>query len=182
MKSTDIIAAARSRLRQEAETTKRTKRRVKRAHTKQCSTNKDNVNNMGMISSIYGKGKRKKKSKAAVSKNIKFDKNNPKQSVSFYDSDEWRQIRYKIFERDGKICACCETKNGPFHVDHIVPRSHNRLRELDPTNLQVLCESCNLGKKAHFTTDWRPTMSDKGTKVYRVKGQLSLNMEESKRC
>jgi 5-methylcytosine-specific restriction endonuclease McrA len=50
----------------------------------------------------------------------------------------------------------CRQTNGVMHVDHIKPRSkypHLALRE---SNLQVLCEACNLGKGNWDETDWRP--------------------------
>lgn len=43
-----------------------------------------------------------------------------------------------------------------MHVDHIKPRSKYPALELVLSNLQVLCEDCNLGKLAHDETDWRP--------------------------
>lgn len=44
-------------------------------------------------------------------------------------------------------CSCCGAKAGPevrLHVDHIVPLAKGGSNEI--TNLQVLCDSCNLGK------------------------------------
>jgi len=43
-----------------------------------------------------------------------------------------------------------------MHVDHIVPRSVNPAKALDPGNLQVLCERCNLGKFNRDNQDFRP--------------------------
>ena len=78
---------------------------------------------------------------------------------AFYQSDAWRRIRYAVLERDGARCACCgrtpQRHDVVVHVDHIKPRSVEPERELDPTNLQVLCEDCNLGKSADYSTDWR---------------------------
>ena len=78
---------------------------------------------------------------------------------AFYQSDAWRRVRYAVLERDGARCVCCgrtPQRHGVIvHVDHIKPRSVEPDRELDSTNLQVMCEDCNLGKSANYSTDWR---------------------------
>lgn len=56
-------------------------------------------------------------------------------------------LRYRVLERDGAKCVACG--NGPargvtLHVDHITPFSLGGLTVL--SNLQTLCEACNLGK------------------------------------
>lgn len=81
-----------------------------------------------------------------------------KSYVAFYDSEEWRRLRYQVLRRDGGRCALCgaTSKDGVrLHVDHIKPRSLFRELELDPNNLQVLCEGCNLGKGNTDEIDWR---------------------------
>lgn len=59
------------------------------------------------------------------------------------------RIRYDILERDGFKCNYCGAKpeignNVKLHVDHIIPVSKGGKTETD--NLQVLCQTCNLGK------------------------------------
>lgn len=81
----------------------------------------------------------------------------------FYVSDEWRSIRYEALKLHGARCQCCgmSPKEGKImHVDHIKPRSKYPELALDVTNLQVLCEDCNLGKMARDETDWRPADAD----------------------
>jgi 5-methylcytosine-specific restriction endonuclease McrA len=76
----------------------------------------------------------------------------------FYDSREWRELRYRALKRHGGSCQCCGTRanaDHPLHVDHIKPRSLYPEMELDINNLQVLCEDCNLGKSNKDVTDWR---------------------------
>jgi 5-methylcytosine-specific restriction endonuclease McrA len=80
------------------------------------------------------------------------------QTTPFYESQEWRELRYKVLQRYGATCQCCGAtrKDGVrIHVDHIKPRSRYPSLELDENNLQVLCEPCNMGKRAHDLTDWR---------------------------
>lgn len=73
----------------------------------------------------------------------------------FYMTKEWRQLRYSVLVKYGKICMCCGSKQGYLHVDHIKPRSKFPELELEFSNLQVLCESCNVGKSNQDQTDWR---------------------------
>lgn len=73
----------------------------------------------------------------------------------FYQTRQWRELRYKVLVKYGKTCQCCGEKSGYIHVDHILPRSLHPSKELDENNLQVLCEACNIGKTNRDTTDWR---------------------------
>jgi 5-methylcytosine-specific restriction endonuclease McrA len=77
----------------------------------------------------------------------------------FYTSDNWRRLRYEAIIKYGRKCMACGAV-GPgvvFHVDHIKPRSQFPHLELNIDNLQVLCESCNIGKSNWDQTDWRKT-------------------------
>ena len=42
-----------------------------------------------------------------------------------------------------------------MHVDHIKPRSTHPHLSLDESNLQVLCDDCNVGKSNRYEDDWR---------------------------
>ncbi len=80
---------------------------------------------------------------------------------SFYRSHKWRRLRVDALEanrqRYGMLaCECCGMVDvGSFHVDHIYPRSTHPDLALEPTNLQVLCDACNIGKGTAYTTNWR---------------------------
>lgn len=74
---------------------------------------------------------------------------------SFYSSPKWIALRYETFQTQGRICACCGETRGQIHIDHIKPRSKYPELSLDPNNLQVLCEACNIGKGNRDETDWR---------------------------
>lgn len=79
-------------------------------------------------------------------------------SQSFYTSSEWQQARYKAFDLHGNYCQCCgrhPTDGIVLHVDHIIPRVLKPELALDADNLQILCELCNMGKRADYITDWR---------------------------
>lgn len=78
--------------------------------------------------------------------------------TDFYKSKEWRQARYKVLRRYGGACMACGATRSDgvkIHVDHIKPRSKYPHLELDLSNLQVLCEECNVGKGASDCVDWR---------------------------
>ncbi len=71
----------------------------------------------------------------------------------------WRRARYAALARSDGRCECCGRRAGAdvvLHVDHIEPLSRNWDRRLDPTNLQVLCADCNVGKLDGPARDWRP--------------------------
>lgn len=77
---------------------------------------------------------------------------------SFYDTDAWRDLRYRALARsNGKcdLCGASRRDGAVLHVDHIKPRSRFPELELALDNLQVLCADCNLGKSNRCTRDWR---------------------------
>ncbi len=88
-------------------------------------------------------------------------KASPRPTVSsqdFYWSDEWRRVRYLALRAGRGVCELCgngPTKGHPLHVDHIKPRSKYPELELTLSNLQVMCEDCNLGKSNIDEIDWR---------------------------
>lgn len=77
----------------------------------------------------------------------------------FYSSPQWRNSkgRYEALKRAGGRCQACGA-SGPgvkLCADHIKPvRKYWELR-FEPSNMQVLCDGCNLGKASWDETDWR---------------------------
>jgi HNH endonuclease len=70
----------------------------------------------------------------------------------------WEELRYRALKLHGTRCQCCGATPGDgraLHVDHIKPRSRFPELEWTLSNLQILCEDCNLGKGAWDQTDWR---------------------------
>lgn len=84
-------------------------------------------------------------------------------SADFYASDAWRVARFSALrENDGccELCGRSKRKHGVvLHVDHIRPRSKFPALALDKSNLQILCEDCNMGKGNSDDTDWRGQMT-----------------------
>ena len=69
---------------------------------------------------------------------------------------KWKKMRKHILQRDGQICAQCGTTEGRMSVDHIWPRSKGG--DDHPSNLIVLCVSCNSqkGAKTHIFLEPNP--------------------------
>lgn len=71
---------------------------------------------------------------------------------------KWQRVRYfALKESSGKCCLCgMSAKDGKvMHVDHIKPKSLYPELKYELSNLQVLCEDCNIGKSNLDDTDWR---------------------------
>ncbi len=71
----------------------------------------------------------------------------------FYDSPEWKSLRNEVFKKYPSICMRCKNKNN-LHVDHVKPRCKYPELELELSNLQILCESCNYLKGTKDSPDW----------------------------
>jgi 5-methylcytosine-specific restriction endonuclease McrA len=97
--------------------------------------------------------------------------------LEFYDSDKWREIRAHVLKAGkGVCCKCGGTKVStglPMHVDHAYPRYHYPSLELDPKNLQVMCQPCNMLKKSNiWVSPW----------LIERRKQLENGMLPSNRC
>ena len=69
--------------------------------------------------------------------------------TNFYRTKAWRELRLSILlasDCSCKICGNTSEKGAVLHVDHIKPRSLYPELALDESNLQVLCEDCNIAK------------------------------------
>lgn len=77
---------------------------------------------------------------------------------AFYQSWEWKELRYKVLVKYGAVCMVCGAtkETDRICVDHIKPRSKYPELALDEDNLQVLCNSCNMGKSNKHELDHRP--------------------------
>lgn len=79
-------------------------------------------------------------------------------SQEFYAGKAWQALRYQVISERGNKCECCGAT--PEHgvrldVDHIKPRSKYPELALEKSNLQVLCQPCNMGKSNRHEDDWR---------------------------
>lgn len=77
---------------------------------------------------------------------------------AFYKSWAWKRLSYQTRLDRGQRCECCGAT--PEHgvrivCDHIKPMRRFWHLRLDPGNVQVLCDDCNMGKGSHDETDWR---------------------------
>lgn len=80
--------------------------------------------------------------------------------IVFIKSQEWQDLRKKVFVRDGRKCAnkyCqfdAKTEGLVYHVDHIEPKSERLDLMKELSNLQVLCEHCNVAKGIKGNSAW----------------------------
>jgi 5-methylcytosine-specific restriction endonuclease McrA len=79
---------------------------------------------------------------------------------SFYVSWEWKRARYEAMNAHGRRCGCCgwrpgDTDQGHLVVDHIKPLALFPALALVRSNLQVLCNDCNMGKGRRYQDDYR---------------------------
>lgn len=88
----------------------------------------------------------------------------PDHKDTFYKSWEWRTLRVKVLQAQGRECKCCGARPGQITeggepvrlvVDHIKPLATHWHLRLKASNLQVLCDVCNQGKGAWDQTDYR---------------------------
>ena len=77
-----------------------------------------------------------------------------KAEQAFYNSMPWLRLRFETIRAYGAVCMLCESTRYVV-VDHIKPRSKFPELELDPDNMQVLCNTCNRGKSNKDMTDFR---------------------------
>jgi 5-methylcytosine-specific restriction endonuclease McrA len=78
----------------------------------------------------------------------------------FYDTREWKQLRFRVLIHYQRRCMACFATNTVLHVDHIKPISKFPELRLDFNNLQILCETCNLGKSNVYFHDLRPNIQE----------------------
>lgn len=100
---------------------------------------------------VSRKGKRKKKKARAKANKLKIKTS----AKDFYESDAWRSVRYEVLKKFKRMCMVCFRTETELHVDHIKPRSKFPNLQLEPSNLQILCKDCNLGKGNKDEIDWR---------------------------
>lgn len=100
------------------------------------------------------------KSQKLITKFYEERKKKKSKRVGFYASKAWKDLRYRALKFYDRKCMCCgrnpEDHKIVLHVDHIKPRSLYPELCLKFSNVQILCEDCNLGKSNTDTIDYRP--------------------------
>jgi len=81
-----------------------------------------------------------------------------KSALSNGSSTRWRKLREIVIRRDG-VCQMCGMEGN--HVDHIVPRKLGGDDSL--SNLQFLCQQCNLRKGGRFFDEPKTPMTPLGS-------------------
>lgn len=70
----------------------------------------------------------------------------PKEAERFYQSAEWRALVRKVKAERGAWCARCGSKHRVI-ADHVIERRDGGA-ELDPANIELLCQACHNRKTA----------------------------------
>jgi 5-methylcytosine-specific restriction endonuclease McrA len=106
--------------------------------------------------------RKKHRAKRKKEEELNKAKNEKRRSIyplkNFYRTHQWRTIRYEALRLANGRCALCGLGAADgivLHCDHIVPKSMDPKRALDVSNIQVLCNICNQGKRNYDDTDWR---------------------------
>lgn len=66
--------------------------------------------------------------------------------------EDWQATKASVYRRDGRICQYCGTSDGPFHIDHVIPRIKGGPDSIE--NLVVACASCNTKKGSKSVSEW----------------------------
>lgn len=111
----------------------------------------------------------RKKKGGGVQRPIKIRTQKPRTEClaqNFTSTPEWRRARFEALRHSNGCCSLCGRSNREhgviLHVDHIKPKSKHPELALTLSNLQILCEDCNMGKGNRDDTDWRkPTEIDR---------------------
>ncbi len=103
-------------------------------------------------------------------------------SNAFYASWDWKQARYEALQLHGRQCMCCgwspePGSKGHLCVDHIKPRSKFPALALDVSNLQVLCNSCNMGKSNVHQDDFRAEWHGEEDEADPLTAQFNATMQ-----
>lgn len=65
---------------------------------------------------------------------------------------EWERLRMEVLSRDNHTCQRCrKLTTWGMHVDHVVPLSRGG-HPTSRTNLQALCENCNMDKGTNIVS------------------------------
>lgn len=74
------------------------------------------------------------------------------QHPSKWPDGRWSSVRRAVLTSSEALCAYCGDADGPFEVDHVIPRASGGENGLD--NLVVACRSCNRSKGAKPLDEW----------------------------
>lgn len=66
--------------------------------------------------------------------------------------EQWRIVRYEVFERDNFTCVYCGERGGSLECDHVIPVSRGGSNE--KSNLATACQTCNRRKHAKTADEW----------------------------
>jgi 5-methylcytosine-specific restriction endonuclease McrA len=78
----------------------------------------------------------------------------------FYNSNEWKLLRYWVFDNYNGICFSCGSIDN-LEVDHIQPISRFPHGALKYKNMQILCRGCNALKSNRTSRKFKSSIHKK---------------------
>lgn len=70
---------------------------------------------------------------------------------------DWAELRSITLKTHGEMCVYCQTTEGPFVIDHVVPVSRGGSNH--PSNLFPACGPCNGAKGNKPWAEWAPQIA-----------------------
>lgn len=101
-----------------------------------------------------------------------------KHTQAFYATLAWKELSYRTRTRYPPRCMLClkpGSETNPLVCDHIKPLRFNWELRLDPNNMQILCNNCNIGKGSHCDADYR-SLSQKNGRLWWLKAVIHGEM------
>jgi 5-methylcytosine-specific restriction endonuclease McrA len=101
---------------------------------------------------------KKERAEVFLQESIRRNARYPAKTGDFYRTREWASVRYAALMKSDGRCKCCGASSADgavLHVDHIKPRSLFPSLEFSLSNLQVLCDLCNIAKSNIDMTNWK---------------------------
>lgn len=77
-----------------------------------------------------------------------------KSSEELRKSQEYKEWRRKVFERDGYTCAICGQVGGTLNAHHIKSYKNHKKERLNIDNGMTLCESCHKNIHKNKDPEW----------------------------
>lgn len=97
----------------------------------------------------------------------------------FYHSNEWKEVRQAVLERDHYLCQICK-RHGVVRqattVHHLIPLRTDYSKRLEMDNLETICQSCH--NKEHNERSKRLSQKKLKNKIQKRNDIISFSANE----